>query len=84
MAEKDNKSLQKGKKKDVAKPKKSRFHPIRFCREVISELKKVTWPTRQELIKRTGVVLAFVVLFTIAVGLMDAGLSALFRLVFAS
>jgi preprotein translocase subunit SecE len=85
MADNEKNTLrQDNRKKEVAKPKKKRFQPLRFFKEIISELKKVSWPSRQELIKRTGVVLAFVLLLTVIVGLMDSALSALFRLVFAS
>lgn len=48
--------------------------PARFLQEVISELKKVTWPTRQETIKLTTVVIAI----SVAVGLFIGGLDALF------
>lgn len=48
--------------------------PGKFVREVIAELKKVTWPTRQETIKLTVVVIAI----SIAVGLYIGALDALF------
>lgn len=53
----------------------------RYFSEMIAELKKVTWPTRQELVKYTGIVLAFVVSFSIVVGVMDYGLAQLLKLV---
>ncbi len=31
--------------------------PIQFLREVVSELKKVNWPTKNETIRLTGVVI---------------------------
>ncbi len=37
------------------------------------ELKKVTWPTRSELINYSLVVLAFMVAMAIIVGIIDAG-----------
>ena len=41
-----------------------------FFREVVSELRKVIWPTRKELLTYTSVVIAFVVIVTaIVVGL---------------
>ena len=41
-----------------------------FFREVVSELRKVIWPTRKELLTYTSVVIAFVVIMTaIVVGL---------------
>jgi len=48
--------------------------PTKFFKEVLVELKKVTWPTRQETIKLTVVVIAISVL----VGLFIGGLDALF------
>ncbi len=67
MANKENKRENK-----PAKPKKERrFHPIRYFKEVIAELKKLTWPTRSELISHTGAVLAFVVGMAILIGVID-------------
>lgn len=47
--------------------------PTQFIREVTSELKKVTWPTRQETIKLTIAVVAI----SVAVGVFIGGLDAL-------
>ena len=55
-------------------PKIPNVAPARFLREVVAELKKVTWPTREETIKLTAVVIAISVL----VGLFVGGLDALF------
>lgn len=43
--------------------------PANFLREVRDELKKVVWPTRDEVIRLTGVVL----IVSIAVGLFLGG-----------
>ena len=43
-----------------------------FFREVRIEMKKVTWPTRKELIKNTGVVIVAVVIAAVFIGLFDA------------
>lgn len=45
--------------------------PVQFIREVVTELKKVTWPTRQETIKLTGVVIVLSVLVGAFVGVLD-------------
>ena len=45
-----------------------------FFREVISELRKVIWPTRRELLTYTGVVIVFVVVVTAIVTGLDYGL----------
>ena len=42
-----------------------------YFREVSSEMKKVTWPSRPEVIGTTGVVLAAVVFFGIYLWLVD-------------
>jgi preprotein translocase subunit SecE len=44
-----------------------------FFREVVSELRKVIWPTRKELLTYTGVVIAFVTVMTTIVALLDYG-----------
>ncbi|MGE5495166.1 MAG: preprotein translocase subunit SecE [Burkholderiales bacterium] len=61
--------------------KKKRKSPARFFKDVVSELKKVTWPSAKDLIKYSGAVIAFILVTAIIVGLMDAGLAQLFRLV---
>lgn len=50
------------------------LNPARFITEVMAELKKVTWPTRQETIKLTVVVIAL----SLFVGVYIGGLDALF------
>ena len=44
-----------------------------FVREVVSELRKVIWPTRKELLTYTGVVIVFVTVMTTIVALLDYG-----------
>lgn len=61
--------------------KKKRKSPARFFKDIISELKKVTWPTGKDLVKYTGAVIAFIIVTAVIVGVMDFGLSELFRLV---
>ena len=51
-------------------------------KEVFSELKKVTWPSFGKILKQTGVVIAVVLVFLIAIGIMDFGLSELLKFVF--
>lgn len=47
---------------------------MRFLREVVSELRKVIWPTRRELVVYTAVVLVFVTVMVTFVALLDMGL----------
>jgi preprotein translocase subunit SecE len=44
---------------------------ITFIRQVVAELRKVIWPTRQELITYTSVVLVFVVVMVLIVSAFD-------------
>jgi preprotein translocase subunit SecE len=50
-----------------------------FLTEVVSELKKVTWPTRDELVGSTIIVCILVVVFAIILGAMDSAFSFLIR-----
>ena len=58
----------------VQKPTIPSIAPGRFLKEVISELKKVTWPTREETVKLTIIV----IVISILVGAFIRGLDALF------
>jgi preprotein translocase subunit SecE len=44
-----------------------------FFREVVSELRKVIWPTRKELLTYTTIVIVFVTIMTAIVGFLDLG-----------
>lgn len=46
-----------------------------FYRQVISELKKVVWPTREQLTTYTGVVIVFVAFIIAVVSLFDVVLT---------
>lgn len=61
--------------------KKKRRSPAQVFRDIVSELKKVTWPTAKDLLKYTGAVIAFILVTAIIVGIMDVGLAALFNLI---
>ena len=58
---KDKDKKDKNKKKKKEKKEKRGFG--RRVKETASELKKVTWPTFGEVCKKTGIVIAFVVIF---------------------
>ena len=51
---------------------------VRFLRETYDELRKVVWPTPQELYRYTLVVLVTVTVIAAFIGAVDAGLQALF------
>lgn len=54
---------------------------MRFLWEAKSELKKVTWPTRRELIAHTIVVFIAVVLSAILIWVIDSIFAGLFQLI---
>lgn len=51
----------------------------KFLREVKMELKKVTWPTRQQLMAYSGVVFVAVVVVSIMIWFFDTIFAFLFR-----
>ena len=53
----------------------------KFLVDVQNEFKKVTWPTRDQTIKHTGVVLVIVAITSVFLGVVDVGLSELVKLV---
>lgn len=63
------KSEKKAVKKEEKKaPKKQRFQ---FLRDVKAELKRVTWPSKQDVIQWSGVVIAALLFFGIFVAILD-------------
>lgn len=52
---------------------------VEFLREVRAELEKVSWPTREELLRSTAVVIAVTLAFAAFVGLIDVLLSSIVR-----
>tara|TARA_B100001105_G_C22301854_1_gene404199 strand:- start:708 stop:896 length:189 start_codon:yes stop_codon:yes gene_type:complete len=42
-----------------------------FVKEVRAEFTKVSWPTREDLLSSTGVVLAFSAVFAVFIGMFD-------------
>jgi preprotein translocase subunit SecE len=59
-------------------PKENRIS--QYIRETRAELRKVVWPTREEGINLTGIVIAAIVLMSIFFGTVDYLLTQLFRL----
>jgi preprotein translocase subunit SecE len=54
-----------------APTKKQRTKPAQFVREVIAELKKVAWPTRQEVVAYSIVVVVSVAVIATLIFFMD-------------
>ena len=48
---------------------------FRFFNEVVDELKKVTWPTRQEAIKMTATVIGVSIVVAVFIGGLDYALT---------
>ncbi len=53
---------------------------FRFIKESKAELKKVVWPTKQDVFASIKVVLISTVIVAVVLGLLDLGFTALFRL----
>lgn len=51
------------------------------CKEIFSELKKVTWPAFPKVVKQTGVVLGVILVFLIFITAADYGFQWLLKLV---
>jgi preprotein translocase subunit SecE len=62
----------------MAAAKKIRI--ISFFKEIFQELKKVVWPTREQLVKNTVTVLTVCMIIGILIWLFDWGLSSLIAL----
>jgi preprotein translocase subunit SecE len=62
--------------------KKSFGSIVTFFADSWTELKKVRWPNRKELISYTWVVIATVAFVTVYFAILDFGISEILRLVF--
>lgn len=49
-----------------------------YIRESFEELSKVTWPTKNQAVKLTIIVLVFCVITALVLGVLDLGLNRLF------
>ena len=54
---------------------------IQFFKESRAELKKVVWPTKDDVISSIKVVIISTILVALILGLLDLGFSQLFRIV---
>ena len=60
---------------------KKRFSLVSYVKETKTELKRVSWPSRKELLKNTGVVLTVVISATILVWVLDTVLQGALGLI---
>ncbi len=56
----------------MSKLTESRGKPVKFLKNVRSEMKKVIWPSRSDLVSYTGVVLFTCVIFGLGIWLVDS------------
>lgn len=54
---------------------------MKFFRESKAEMKKVSWPTKEQLFHNTVVILAFVAITTLILSLLDVGFEKLLSLI---
>jgi len=59
--------------RSVSSSSDKRTNPVTFYRQVLAELRKVVWPTQQQLITYFIVVMVFVVVIMSFVSLLDLG-----------
>jgi preprotein translocase subunit SecE len=64
------------------RPKEERTTPPQFVREVRSELRKVAWPTRAEVVNYSLIVLFALIIITAYVAALDYGVGDLFLKLF--
>ncbi|MDH5560882.1 MAG: preprotein translocase subunit SecE [Deltaproteobacteria bacterium] len=50
-----------------------------FLADVKFEFKKVTWPTKEQTLKQTGVVMVLTAITSVFLGVVDYGLSEVFK-----
>jgi preprotein translocase subunit SecE len=55
---------------------------INYLRQVVTEMRKVIWPNRKQMVNYTAVVLVFLAFMVALIGLVDLGLAKLVMLVF--
>ncbi len=70
----DSHAAQKGRQSDAGKSGERRTGPLTFYRQVVAELRKVVYPTREQLTTYFFVVMVFVLVMIGIVSLLDLGL----------
>ena len=63
--------------------KPERTSPITFYRQVVAELRKVVWPTQEQLVTYFMVVMVFVIVMMTLVSVLDLALGKLVFEIFA-
>lgn len=55
---------------------------VKFCKECVAELKKVVWPTRDDVISSVKVVVISTIVVAVVLGLLDYLFTEGLRLIF--
>ena len=63
----------------MAKDKKKKARIGEYFRGIRTEMKKVVWPTRKELVSYTGIVILTCAIFALGFWLIDTGVLAALR-----
>lgn len=71
----------KEKKTSERSKKKKQNRIAKWFKELRSEFKKVSWPSKKKVLNNTGIVLAVMVVASVLVGGLDYGLLKLFGLI---
>ncbi len=71
----DSEAVRDGKKAE-------RTNPVTFYRQVVAELRKVVWPTQEQLVTYFIVVMVFVLVMMAIISALDLGLGRLAFFVF--
>ena len=79
MAETTKKTTNAGDGKDLPAPARQRVGPIQFYNETIREMKKVTWPTKDDLVKTTIAVIIISLFFGVYLFGVDFIFSRIFK-----
>ena len=67
--------------KPAKKKRTFNFHPVRYCKEMMGELKKLTWLSKKELASHTLAVFAFVLGMALLIYVLDLVFSTGFSLI---
>lgn len=57
---------------------------IRYVRESLEELRQVRWPTQQQAVRLTVIVIGFIIVSSLFFGIIDMGFSEIIRLTFTA
>ncbi len=80
MADEKDVKVEKKAKKKAKKPNRI----VKFVKDLISEVKKVVWPSRKQVLNNTGIVLAVCIVSGAALFAVDSIFGLLLRLVTGS